>query len=331
MTYLLKSTSLFLSLPNLSFVQLAGKPLQHVISAKRFLAAQSDYDQRQRKRKLTVELSAADALPPVKKRKTNVPEKSDVRTSKQGSWTMRREAKVRYTRRSAMDIPIQRYIIFYSQPTRTSGFGIKFGFPSKHVLSSFDEQRQMFKRDSLETPPAQAARPRNPIKSDDELNLERHGRHLLMHIFPRQYGLRSVFSVNTVRDAPTWRMKEINIKTWSGKRGKRATPHRLKVVLPLAVVLLRRHSQCSYTRILSKVCPSKTKRDQSLDPCNDATAQGSVLQIVSEVISQPLSLSSLDVSHPSLIVLHGRKPLKLKPRFPQYACNYFEASAESAV
>ncbi len=55
-----------------------------------------------------------------------------------------------------------------------------------------------------------------------------------------------------------------------------------------------------------------------------------ILEIVSEVISQPLSNSSLDVSHPSLVISHGAsqasKLSKAKPRFTEYACSHFEVS-----
>ena len=80
------------------------------------------------------------------------------------------------------------------------------------VLSAFDERRQASRKIILGDPPTeQPGQPKDASKSASELDIEQHGRHLLKHIFPRQYGMRSVFTVYRVREAPTWRMKEMSI------------------------------------------------------------------------------------------------------------------------
>ncbi len=226
MTYLLKSTSLFRCLPNSSYVQLAGKPIQLVISTRH---AWSGDGQWQLKRKLPTESSDMHPSRPVKRKRQDeeMLAQDAINAANKGIGMARKGASVKNAPRSAMDIPIPRYLIFFSRPTRIGSSGIKVGFPTSRkfpcyhhlsvsellldVLSAFDERRRAFSKSMPINPFGQPAGPKNTSISADELDLEQHGRHLLKHIFPRQYGIRSVFTVYRVREAPTWKMKEISI------------------------------------------------------------------------------------------------------------------------
>lgn len=88
--------------------------------------------------------------------------------------------------------------------------------------------------------------------------------HILMYIFPRQFGMHNVFtdnvdrwqSVQTFQDY-TLREDEINKKFPSSRPAK--IPKRLRgKVISLVESLQRKHQRCPYKILLDHYCPVRT-------------------------------------------------------------------------
>ncbi|THV07327.1 hypothetical protein K435DRAFT_605904, partial [Dendrothele bispora CBS 962.96] len=144
-------------------------------------------------------------------------------------------------------------------------------------------------------------------------------RHLSKYIFPRQYGLQSVFSFRKYQgkyfSLPEFFDREAEIQ---GK-GASKTPKRLKESIPLLEKLLWRHGKCKYKLICDRVCPSKLTGKDTL------TDSSMILELMSEN-SQPLIIQtqppfeeiSLDSSGRS--IFPSSSQIKSKPRFAEFCC-----------
>lgn len=108
-------------------------------------------------------------------------------------------------------------------------------------------------------------------------------RHLVKYMFPRQYGLDSVFDVKNISSEGVSRGQFFNrhnfldreldldvrnltskgccLDDWLAKssqsRGPIKTPKRLKNVIEIVEQIYHRHTRCGYRALLNKVCPSK--------------------------------------------------------------------------
>ncbi|KAF8589791.1 hypothetical protein K439DRAFT_1331467 [Ramaria rubella] len=82
----------------------------------------------------------------------------------------------------------------------------------------------------------------------------RDARHLLKHIFPRQFGLKNPFED---RRHPSISGDVIDKDEEIKMRGNVKTPKRLKPVLSIIEQLIKKHWICNYRGIRSMVCPSK--------------------------------------------------------------------------
>ncbi|KAJ7285127.1 hypothetical protein C8J57DRAFT_1052219, partial [Mycena rebaudengoi] len=80
-------------------------------------------------------------------------------------------------------------------------------------------------------------------------------RHLAKYVFPRQYGLPSVFLFYTSNkgaiQTPDFSDREQQLK------GSFKTPKRLKDVIPMLEKLIWRHGKCGYKPLRDHACPSK--------------------------------------------------------------------------
>ncbi|KAF8526333.1 hypothetical protein BU17DRAFT_40763, partial [Hysterangium stoloniferum] len=82
-------------------------------------------------------------------------------------------------------------------------------------------------------------------------------RHVLKHIFPRQFGLRNPFTLVSCQ-SHTKRLEDyMNRDEEIQARGNVKTPPRLKPALQLVEKIIKRHWTCSYRGIRSQTCPSK--------------------------------------------------------------------------
>ncbi|KZP22725.1 hypothetical protein FIBSPDRAFT_910389 [Athelia psychrophila] len=138
----------------------------------------------------------------------------------------------------------------------------------------------------------------NPVQyvdPDPKVQAE-HARHLAKYVFPRQYGLSSVFHVS----APQSKFVAVPIPHFSDRekeikaKGSVKTPKRLKETLSLLEKLIWRHGKCAYKALRDKSCSSKV--------CDVTPA----LELRCWPISQAV------------------KPSKVKPRFAEFTCSHTE-------
>ncbi|KAJ7170830.1 hypothetical protein C8R43DRAFT_68505 [Mycena crocata] len=122
---------------------------------------------------------------------------------------------------------------------------IAVGIPPKHILNRLNPPQPKPK-----VPPEYHVDPDSRKQMDD-------ARHLAKYVFPRQYGLASVFRFQTSKresfKIPNFDDREHEIK------GSFKTPKRLKEVIPMLEKLLWRHGKCGYKPLRDHACPSKVK------------------------------------------------------------------------
>ena len=110
-----------------------------------------------------------------------------------------------------------------------------------------------------------ALRPRG-TKGEIDLKPERNfvarrTRHILKHVFPRQYGLHNVFTSPrdtriTTQPLNDYTIREPEIRS----RGHVRTPNRLRAVMKLVAAIAKRHDRMDYRRALDRCCPSRLPR-----------------------------------------------------------------------
>ncbi|KAF8252775.1 hypothetical protein K440DRAFT_360376 [Wilcoxina mikolae CBS 423.85] len=123
--------------------------------------------------------------------------------------------------------------MFYSRPTYNRRQDVRFGLPHIHVLN------------------------RCPSSTED-------ARHILMYLFPRQYGLHNVFTSEVNRQETTqpfqdYTLREQEIQASIKKRqGKEPpVPRRLKGnILALVMQMQKLHQKCSYHALVKYYCPT---------------------------------------------------------------------------
>jgi hypothetical protein len=105
--------------------------------------------------------------------------------------------------------------------------------------------------------------PEKPSNEDDQSTI-----HVMMYIFPRQFGLHNVFTSfvdprETVQPLKDYTLREEEIASKYGVTSKQDTGANLRVPRRLrgkALELVRKlrvsHSRCSYNKLLNHYCPS---------------------------------------------------------------------------
>ncbi|KAI0254937.1 hypothetical protein BJV78DRAFT_1120090, partial [Lactifluus subvellereus] len=84
-------------------------------------------------------------------------------------------------------------------------------------------------------------------------------RHLSKYVFPREYGLATVFASSAkAHKYSDFADREEEIK----KAPASKTPKRVKPALDLLEKIIRRHGECSYKALRDIACPSKLKRPE---------------------------------------------------------------------
>lgn len=150
--------------------------------------------------------------------------------------------------RKPADMTIARQRIFYARPQRTRAGKIAAGLPSRHVLNKL----------SLHA----SRKDRSATGAIGRKDMRSRAREISKYIWPCDYGLRSAFA-KPVQSSKfnsylghdyTDRTKEIKAK------GKMRAPKRLHSVLRLVAILLRKHSNTDYRRLLNLTCPSALPR-----------------------------------------------------------------------
>ncbi|KAH8823014.1 hypothetical protein DL96DRAFT_1431154, partial [Flagelloscypha sp. PMI_526] len=79
---------------------------------------------------------------------------------------------------------------------------------------------------------------------------------LAKHIFPRMYGLHTVFHTQGFSSNQTY-MMYLNRDKETSQKGSLKTPKRLKSVLLMLDKMIHMHSKCAYKPLLNVSCPSK--------------------------------------------------------------------------
>ncbi|KAF8515533.1 hypothetical protein JB92DRAFT_2670134, partial [Gautieria morchelliformis] len=83
-------------------------------------------------------------------------------------------------------------------------------------------------------------------------------RHVLKHIFPRQFGLRNPFDTMQNKSRTGFMFEDYTVREHEIQmKGNVKTPKRLKPVLDLVHRLIKKHWACNYRATCSVVCPSK--------------------------------------------------------------------------
>ncbi|VDB94295.1 unnamed protein product [Peniophora sp. CBMAI 1063] len=301
MTHLLTNTSIFVPLGNDCFCQLSGQPIVHTRPPVVPIAPTP---------------RAPSTTPPVIRKRTNEtivdPGRSAKRLKLSNGLPTRPNSFERSSphageKRTPVEINFERVRLFYARPsflphTRT----IAVGLPPKHVFNIF-------------RPPVKHSR-----ANDQSAQME-DARHLAKYVFPRQYGLPSVFDARG-SSSSGYMDREDDIK----KLGPHKTPKRLKQAVDLLEKSLWHHGKCRYKLLRNLACPSKLPRQQDRRPVDSSI----LLELISEDsihLSQlpptATSFSSADrttsSSHlnPTQTSTMARKA---KPRFAEFVCTHVE-------
>lgn len=112
-------------------------------------------------------------------------------------------------------------------------------------------------------------------------------RHLSKYVFPREYGLATVFSAAKAHKYSDFADREDEIKVRVGfvschlqalrcnpKKARTSTPKRVKPVLDSLEKIIGRHGRCFYGALRDIACPSKVKR-----PEQEAALDSSVILV----------------------------------------------------
>ncbi|KZT42240.1 hypothetical protein SISSUDRAFT_980618 [Sistotremastrum suecicum HHB10207 ss-3] len=90
-------------------------------------------------------------------------------------------------------------------------------------------------------------------------NADEVSRHLLKFIFPKEFGLKCVFTEPRRPKSDPLCMDDDTKEKEIKRVGPIKTPKRLKGLLPLVHQLLRRHKKCKYKVLLSLTCRRKVR------------------------------------------------------------------------
>ena len=174
--------------------------------------------------------------------------------------------------RKASSIGFVRNRMFYARPHLNAKGDVRFGLPHIHALNrcsiSLKGRRDQFTQ-TTGAPNDVDANKKAPIKPGIEAIDGTN--HLMMYIFPRQFGLHNVFTSTVSRRETThpfkdYTLREDEIKAGinreqyriGGREQKRSSnlPRRLRgACFELVRRMQKRHARCSYNELLRHYCP----------------------------------------------------------------------------
>ncbi|KAF7974772.1 hypothetical protein HWV62_11243 [Athelia sp. TMB] len=315
MLHLLTETSIFVSLPNQCLCQVTGDPLIHMIPPTPVL---------QRPPRLAPEAACSAEMRPAKRKAID---HQDERPNKRmrlcetitPSPIAKRATSMNTIALDSVppvDIRVIRTRMFYSRPECAPNLNyVVVGLPPRHILNRLY--------------PSYLRKPKlNPsqyVDPDPKVQAEQ-ARHLAKYVFPRQYGLSSVFKAS----APQSKFSAVSIPDFSDREkeikalGSCKTPKRLKETLSLLEKMVWRHSKCAYKALRDKACPSKIKPDGSEVPDSSV-----ILEMMSErsiYFHTQAALPDLNISADTSAWPNTQtnKKSKIKPRFAEFTCSHTE-------
>ncbi|RDA96012.1 hypothetical protein CP533_5880, partial [Ophiocordyceps camponoti-saundersi (nom. inval.)] len=171
------------------------------------------------------------------------------------------------TTRKPSDITLVRSRVFYSRPLLTAVGRVRPGFSPFHVLNNCPHVSH----------PIRDGSPLNEMDACNDLNT----RKVMMHLFPRQFGLCNVFTpkansagkdqgrfdyaTREAELAPLLRRDKVTDRIILPKVPKRLRGVASHLVRQLQIL----HARCSYTRTLGHYCPtqlvqSRTRREKPI-------------------------------------------------------------------
>ena len=170
---------------------------------------------------------------------------------------VRRRTKREATLRKASDVDIVRNRIFYARPIRNRAGRISSGLPIVHIFNRSTPRevlvKQKRKRAGVWAGSA-AAGGRVTLKKS---TVKARVRRVLMYMWPREHGLHNALTSQTDR----WKTREkwpdyTNRDEEIRRKGSARTPKRLQAVSRLVAILLAKHDQLNYAKLLQYCCPS---------------------------------------------------------------------------
>ncbi|KAI0280790.1 hypothetical protein BGY98DRAFT_1060348, partial [Russula aff. rugulosa BPL654] len=164
--------------------------------------------------------------------------------------------------RRPADVLFDRGSLCYARPAYIPRRGvIVAGLPPKHILNVLNPS---FHRSTI---------PR--FQTRDYHKRMEDARHLSKYVFPREYGLATVFaSANKAHKYSDFADREDEIK----KARPLKTPKRVKSALDLLDKIIKKHGRCSYKVLRNITCPSKVIRPEHEAPLDSSI----ILELLSE-------------------------------------------------
>ena len=176
--------------------------------------------------------------------------------------------------RGLSDIQFVRHRMLYARPGLFENGKIRFGLNHVHVFNRYNN-----------------------------LNEEEETRHVMKYVFPRQFGLHSVFTSETDRKDTTQQFKDYtlreqeitqSVQDWRRRRGSESgaiippVPKRLTGGLGHLIFRLRKkHKICSYASLLNHYCPRFSgKQDDQVGTIQQATTAAQVSAFCQKVTSK---------------------------------------------
>ncbi|PHH67919.1 hypothetical protein CDD82_1005 [Ophiocordyceps australis] len=196
--------------------------------------------------------------------------------------------------RKGSEITLLRHRVFYGKPTLSARGHLQPGFKHIHVLN-----RCPYIRPYIQSSQDHAS-------SDKSAQNEANTTHVLMYIFPRQFGLHNVFTSTVNCPQTSQRLQDYTLRDMSDlKLAKHRGPDAQLVKVPkrlrgAARQLVRRlqilHGRCSYSELLHHYCPTyldrhegcATEIDASFVPASYVSASNAGTNPVSNVSGSAL-------------------------------------------
>ncbi|KAF4581136.1 Telomerase reverse transcriptase [Ophiocordyceps camponoti-floridani] len=196
---------------------------------------------------------------------------------------------LRPPRRTPSDITLMRRSVFYSRPALTASGRVRPGLSPFHVLNKCAHVSH----------PIRSGRgsSRSETEACNELNTAR----VMMFLFPRQFGLRNVFT-------PETNNKDQGFSAYSAREAEMASflerdriklPRRLRGAASRLVQRLQvLHGRCSYTETLDHYCPTHLTRRETASGCT----RRSRLRRTRQTLALPNQMPLVDVATPACSV-----------------------------
>ncbi|KAJ3554494.1 hypothetical protein NM688_g3081 [Phlebia brevispora] len=303
--HLLADTSIFTSLPNSCYCQITGPPIIDLTPP----AALSHLRENENGPTFSgIKRIAEDSA---SNERSSKRQKSDERTASKSTSAQTHSAEA--ICRSPVEISVARTRLFYYRLSGPSK--ISCGVPADHVLN----------RCRVGTAPSAT------LSEEVARKQEQNARHLAKYVFPKQFGLTSIFDVQQENTftmlIPKFANREEEIKV----KGSMKTPKRVKQALDLLEKTIWRHSMLdpaiateTYLFIYWQVNTNiKSSLDSSviLEMMSEASFQ---LNTQGRKTDASVSFSS---SEPQLMPQarsQAKQQAQQKPRFAEFICSYDE-------